>query len=176
MFHHPACCCTWHWMAKHKYLSGSLFCENTGCVWLDLGLPKPPSSQQPKPGLCTKSPQWLWWSKVTWTISSGSLSEEVGVSDRRQLPMSLETEDTLKKSRLRDKNYHFQSCHSNHVDIETLPSRKKILFRGSEKRGKGTWSWKTGTKAELGTPGHTPRHYHSFGNPWQWWWWWWLAE
>ena len=24
MFHHLTCCCTWHWMAKHKYLSGSL--------------------------------------------------------------------------------------------------------------------------------------------------------
>ena len=32
---------------------------------------------------------------VTCTISSGSLSEEVLVSDRRQLPMSLDTEDTL---------------------------------------------------------------------------------
>ena len=33
---------------------------------------------------------------VTWTISSGSLSDEVLVSERRQLPMSLDTEETLK--------------------------------------------------------------------------------
>ena len=37
----------------------------------------------------------MLWSLVTCTISSGSLSEEVLVSDRRQLPMSLDTEDTL---------------------------------------------------------------------------------
>ena len=37
----------------------------------------------------------MQWSLVTCTISSGSLSEEVLVSDRRQLPMSLDTEDTL---------------------------------------------------------------------------------
>ena len=50
--------------------------------------------------------------------------------------MSLETEDTLKKLRLRDKNYHFQSCHSNHFDIETLPSRKKSFLEVQRKEAR----------------------------------------